>query len=167
MVYNKDAAREARPEGKGRRMYRERKSRTPAKTVTHFLKAVYEKWPGASYQLHHRAKPNNRVKPIIQELTRKVKRGQYEEVQSFRDHAQGMEAVPQGHNGLCRVPAPGVEQCKGSFPSGSHPFQQGRRPDLPRVILWGIPSEAPKRLKQTANLAAQEKPAGSYFERRF
>ena len=36
-VYNKDTAREARPEGKGRRMCRERKSRTPAKTVTHFL----------------------------------------------------------------------------------------------------------------------------------
>ena len=35
--YNKDTAREARPKGKGRRMYRERKSRTPAKTVTHFL----------------------------------------------------------------------------------------------------------------------------------
>ena len=35
--YNKDTAREARPEGKGRRKYQERKSRTPAKTVTHFL----------------------------------------------------------------------------------------------------------------------------------
>ena len=31
-------------------MYRERKSRTPAKTVTHFLKAVHEKWPGDRYQ---------------------------------------------------------------------------------------------------------------------
>ena len=38
--YTIDTAREARPEGKGRRIYRERKSRTPAKTVTHFLKAV-------------------------------------------------------------------------------------------------------------------------------
>ena len=74
-------------------MYRERKSRTPAKTVTHFLKAVYEKWPGVRYQRNHRAKPNNRVKPIIQELTRKVKRGQYEEVQSFRDHAQGIDQL--------------------------------------------------------------------------
>ena len=41
-VYTIITAREARPEGKGRRMYRERKSRTPAKTVTHFLKAVDE-----------------------------------------------------------------------------------------------------------------------------
>ena len=56
-VYNKDTAREARPEGKGRRMYRERKSRTPAKTVTHFLKAVYEKWPGAVYQTHTEPNP--------------------------------------------------------------------------------------------------------------
>ena len=37
MVYNKDTAREARPEGKGRRMYRERKDLELAKTVTHFL----------------------------------------------------------------------------------------------------------------------------------
>ena len=29
-------------EGKGRKMYREHKSRTPAKTATHFLKAVDE-----------------------------------------------------------------------------------------------------------------------------
>ena len=72
--YTIDTAREARPEGKGRRMYRERKSRTPAKTVTHFLKAVYEKWPGVRYQRNHRAKPNNRVKPIITRLIRKVKR---------------------------------------------------------------------------------------------
>ena len=35
---------------------------------------------------------HQRVKPIIQELTRKVKRGQNEEVQSLRDHAQGVEA---------------------------------------------------------------------------
>lgn len=57
--------------------------------------------------------------------------------------------------------------CKGPFPSGSHPFQQGRRPDLPRVILWSVPSEAPERLKQTADPAEQEKPAGIYFEGRF
>nr|DAL73937.1 MAG TPA: hypothetical protein [Caudoviricetes sp.] len=38
-------------------MYRERKSRTPAKTVTHFLKAVYEKWPGAVYQTHTEPNP--------------------------------------------------------------------------------------------------------------
>jgi len=80
MIYNKDTAREARPEGKGRSKNRERKHLELAKSVTHFLKAVYEKRPGASYQLHHRAKPNNRVRPIIQELTRKVKRGQYEKV---------------------------------------------------------------------------------------
>lgn len=55
--YTIDTAREARPEGKGRRMYRERKSRTPAKTVTHFLKAVYEKWPGAVYQTHTEPNP--------------------------------------------------------------------------------------------------------------
>ena len=45
---------------------------------------------------HTPSQTHNRVKPIIQELTRKVKRGQYEEVQSLRDHAQGVEAVPQG-----------------------------------------------------------------------
>ena len=70
-VYNKDTAREARPEGKGRRMYRERKSRTPAKTVTHFLKAVYEKWPGASYQLHTEPNPQMRSAPLYQRLARK------------------------------------------------------------------------------------------------
>ena len=42
-----------------------------------------------------------------------------------------------------------------------------RRPDLPRVILWSVPSEAPERLKQTADPAEQEKPAGIYFEGRF
>ena len=55
-------------------MYRERKSRTPAKTVTHFLKAVYKNGPVPSTK-HTPSQTHNRVKPIIQELTRKVKRG--------------------------------------------------------------------------------------------
>lgn len=131
---------------------------------------------------NHRAKPNNRVKPIIQELTRKVKRGQYEEVQSLRDHAQGMEAVPQGREQLCRSPAPGMEQRKGrpgqrpahrgspvgrrnhragehlgglesrrvhggawrkgSVSGGADPQQQGRRPNLPGIVLRCIAGAA-------------------------
>ena len=58
-----------------------------------FRRVWHEKWPGVRYQRNHRAKPR-RVKPIIQDLTRKVKRGQYEEVQSLQDHAQSMHESP-------------------------------------------------------------------------
>ena len=131
---------------------------------------------------HTPSQTHNRVKPIIQELTRKVKRGQYEEVQSLRDHAQGVEVVPQGCEQLCRSPAPGIEQrkgcsgqrpahrgspagrrdhrarehlgrlesrrvhggawCKGSVSGGADPQQQGRRPDLPGIVLRCIAGAA-------------------------
>ena len=56
-------------------MYRERKSRTPAKTVTHFpISCIKENGPVPSTK-HTPSQTHNRVKPIIQELTRKVKRG--------------------------------------------------------------------------------------------
>lgn len=55
---------------------------------------------------------HNRVKPSITGLARKVKRGQYEKIQSFGDHAQGVEAVPERRCRLWRVPAPGMEQRK-------------------------------------------------------
>ena len=73
--YTIDTAREARPEGKGRRMYRERKSRTPAKTVTHFLISCIKENVPATATNEPPSQTHNRVKPIIQELTRKVKRG--------------------------------------------------------------------------------------------
>ena len=60
---------------------------------------------------HTPSQTHNRVKPIIQELTRKVKRGQYEEVQSLRDHAQGVEVVPRGCEQLCRSPAAAFSEC--------------------------------------------------------
>ena len=55
-------------------MYRERKSRTPAKTVTHFL-ISYIKENGAVPATNYTPRQTyNRVKPIITRLTRKVKR---------------------------------------------------------------------------------------------
>ena len=67
-------------------MYRERKSRTPAKTVTHFLISCIKENGPATATNEPPSQTHNRVKPIIQELTRKVKREQYEEVQSLRNH---------------------------------------------------------------------------------
>ena len=52
--------------------------------------------PGASRQTRTPSKPH-RVKPIITKADPQVKkRGLKNEVQSFGNHAQGVEAVPQG-----------------------------------------------------------------------
>ena len=72
--YTIDTAREARPEGKGRRMYRERKSRTPAKTVTHFLTSCIKENGAVPATNYTPRQTHNRVKPIITRQTRKVKR---------------------------------------------------------------------------------------------
>ena len=72
--YTIDTAREARPEGKGRRKYRERKSRTPAKTVTHFLISCIKENGAVSIAKQSPRQTHQRVKPIITRLTRKVKR---------------------------------------------------------------------------------------------
>ena len=66
--------------------------------------------PGASRQTRTPSKPH-RVKPIITKADPQVKkRGLKNEVQSFGNHAQGVEAVSQGRGQLCRSPAPSTKQ---------------------------------------------------------